>query len=106
MNSSERLVNVRLCLCVLAAVEEGPVFAMCMAGQGDQATLNQWICGLQQDNPILGQVPTLFRLEDGARELQAAAEPQSGQHRTGQEERPEEEPEAPEEEEESRRARG
>lgn len=55
------------CLC---AVDEGPVFAMCMTGQEDQATLNQWISGLQENNPILGQVPTLFRLDTGPREVQ------------------------------------
>ncbi|XP_029944317.1 evolutionarily conserved signaling intermediate in Toll pathway, mitochondrial [Salarias fasciatus] len=52
-------------------VDEGPVYAMCMAGQGDQATLNQWISGLQEQNPVLGRVPTLFRLQAGSRELQA-----------------------------------
>ncbi|KAF3697480.1 Evolutionarily conserved signaling intermediate in Toll pathway, mitochondrial Precursor [Channa argus] len=51
-------------------LDEGPVFAMCMTNHGDQATLNQWISGLQQNNPILGQVPTLFRLDAGPRELQ------------------------------------
>ncbi len=53
------------------AVEEGAVYAMCMAGQGDQATLSQWISGLQETCPILGQIPTVFRLESGPRELQA-----------------------------------
>lgn len=51
-------------------LDEGPVFAMCMTGQEDQATLNQWISGLQENNPILGQVPTLFRLDTGPREVQ------------------------------------
>ena len=60
------------------SVEEGPVFAMCMTSQGDQATLNQWISGLQQNNPILGEVPTLFRLDDGPRELQGTADTDSG----------------------------
>ncbi|KAM4714626.1 evolutionarily conserved signaling intermediate in Toll pathway, mitochondrial isoform 1-T2 [Anableps anableps] len=55
-------------------LDEGPVFAMCMTSQGDQATLNQWISGLQQNNPILGKVPTLFRLDAGTRELQGAAD--------------------------------
>lgn len=59
-------------------VEEGPVFAMCMTSQGDQATLNQWISGLQENNPILGHVPTLFRLEAGPRELQEAVDPDPG----------------------------
>ncbi|CAK6968631.1 evolutionarily conserved signaling intermediate in Toll pathway%2C mitochondrial [Scomber scombrus] len=52
-------------------LDEGPVFAMCMTSQGDQTVLNQWISGLQQTNPILGQVPTLFRLDAGPKELQA-----------------------------------
>ena len=65
-------------MCVVSPVDEGPVFAMCMTSQGDQATLNQWISGLQQNNPILGQVPTLFRLDAGPRELQGAAATESG----------------------------
>ncbi|KAM6909488.1 evolutionarily conserved signaling intermediate in Toll pathway, mitochondrial [Xenentodon cancila] len=59
-------------------LDEGPVFAMCMTAQGDQATLNNWISGLQQNNPILGEVPTLFRLDPGPRELQKAADAKSG----------------------------
>lgn len=57
-------------------VEDGPVYAMCMAGQSDQATLARWICGLQETNPILGRIPTVFRLESGPRELQNAADVQ------------------------------
>ncbi|XP_061105181.1 evolutionarily conserved signaling intermediate in Toll pathway, mitochondrial isoform X2 [Conger conger] len=57
-------------------VEEGPVFAMCMVGRGDQATLGQWISALQETNPVLGRTATLFRLESGPRELQSAAEPE------------------------------
>ncbi|KAK2913458.1 hypothetical protein Q8A67_001857 [Cirrhinus molitorella] len=57
-------------------VEEGPVYAMCMAGQGDQATLSQWISGLQETCPILGQIPTVFRLESGPRELQTSSDAQ------------------------------
>uniref|UniRef100_A0A2I3GW39 ECSIT signaling integrator n=1 Tax=Nomascus leucogenys TaxID=61853 RepID=A0A2I3GW39_NOMLE len=38
-------------------VEEGPVFAMCMAGAHDQATLAKWIQGLQETNPTLAQIP-------------------------------------------------
>ncbi|KAL7876148.1 hypothetical protein AOLI_G00111110 [Acnodon oligacanthus] len=55
-------------------VEEGPIYAMCMAGQSDQATLARWICGLQETNPVLGQIPTVFHLESGTRELQTAAD--------------------------------
>lgn len=58
------------------AVEEGLVYAMCMAGQGDQATLSQWISGLQETCPILGQIPTVFRLESGPRELQTSSDAQ------------------------------
>ncbi|KAM4536363.1 evolutionarily conserved signaling intermediate in Toll pathway, mitochondrial [Odontesthes bonariensis] len=58
-------------------LDEGPVLAICMTSQGDQATLNQWISGLQQNNPILGEVPTLFRLNAGPRELQGAADTDS-----------------------------
>lgn len=88
-------------------LDEGPVFAMCMTSQGDQAVLNQWISGLQQNNPILGQVPTLFRLDAGPQELQAAAaaDTESGHHRREdsehhrEERQTEEEPEVPEDEE-------
>uniref|UniRef100_A0A1A7Y159 Evolutionarily conserved signaling intermediate in Toll pathway, mitochondrial n=1 Tax=Iconisemion striatum TaxID=60296 RepID=A0A1A7Y159_9TELE len=55
-------------------LDEGPVFAMCMTSQGNQATLNQWISGLQQNNPILGQVPTLFRLDAGPQKPQGTAD--------------------------------
>lgn len=55
-----------------------------MTGRGDQATLNQWISGLQQNNPILGQIPTLFRLDAGPRELQSVADSDPGHgYRTG-----------------------
>ncbi|NXY52261.1 ECSIT protein, partial [Ceuthmochares aereus] len=47
------------------AVEEGPVFALCMAGAGDRRTLGKWIAGLQATNPVLGCTPVLFRLADG-----------------------------------------
>ncbi|XP_062849200.1 evolutionarily conserved signaling intermediate in Toll pathway, mitochondrial isoform X2 [Trichomycterus rosablanca] len=53
-------------------VVEGAVFAMCMTGQHDQATLAKWISGLQENNPMLGQIPTVFRLDSGLRELQRA----------------------------------
>ncbi|XP_074785983.1 evolutionarily conserved signaling intermediate in Toll pathway, mitochondrial isoform X2 [Athene noctua] len=46
-------------------VEEGPVFALCMAGAGDRHTLGKWITGLQETNPVLGHTPVIFRLEDG-----------------------------------------
>ncbi|XP_041097991.1 evolutionarily conserved signaling intermediate in Toll pathway, mitochondrial-like [Polyodon spathula] len=57
-------------------VEEGPVFALCMASSGDQATLGKWISGLQETNPILGRTPTVFRLNPGPREIQASSEPE------------------------------
>uniref|UniRef100_A0A3Q3X7W6 Evolutionarily conserved signaling intermediate in Toll pathway, mitochondrial n=1 Tax=Mola mola TaxID=94237 RepID=A0A3Q3X7W6_MOLML len=77
-------------------LDEGPIFAMCMTSQGDQATLNQWISGLQQNNPILGQVPTLLLLDAGSKR---ATDSESGhQHSTNpdnqrEEREPEEEPE-------------
>lgn len=90
-------------------LDEGPVFAMCMTSQGDQAALNQWISGLQENNPILGQVLTLFRLEAGAKELQGDTESdhhQSPDPETPREERqPEEEPQVIVEEE-PRRSQG
>ncbi|XP_063302021.1 evolutionarily conserved signaling intermediate in Toll pathway, mitochondrial [Pelobates fuscus] len=50
-------------------VNEGPVFAMCMASSGDERTLGKWIQGLQETNPILGKVPVLFRLISSPHEL-------------------------------------
>ncbi|XP_018429139.1 PREDICTED: evolutionarily conserved signaling intermediate in Toll pathway, mitochondrial [Nanorana parkeri] len=44
-------------------VEEGSVYGMCMAG--DEKLLTSWIQGLQETNPILGEVPVLFRLTTG-----------------------------------------
>ncbi|KAM6389946.1 evolutionarily conserved signaling intermediate in Toll pathway, mitochondrial [Rhynochetos jubatus] len=46
-------------------VEEGPVFALCVAGAGDRRTLGKWIAGLQEANPVLGRTAVLFRLGDG-----------------------------------------
>ncbi|KAM6100919.1 evolutionarily conserved signaling intermediate in Toll pathway, mitochondrial [Pterocles gutturalis] len=46
-------------------VEEGPVFALCMAGAGDRRTLGKWITGLQEANPVLGHTPVIFRLQEG-----------------------------------------
>lgn len=92
-------------------LDEGPVFAMCMTSQGDQATLNQWISSLQQNNPVLGQTPTLFRLEAGSKELQGTAETESGHHYGAdsaaqrEERQPEENPEVIMEEE-PRRSQG
>lgn len=92
-------------------LDEGPVFAMCMTSQGDQATLNQWISGLQQSNPILGQIPTLFRLDTGSRELRGVADAESAGHRWFHPEIQREEPNPGEEdeatvEEEPRRSQG
>lgn len=55
-------------------VEEGPVFALCMAGTGDQATLAKWVSGLQQVNPVLGRAPVIFCLNSGPHELQTTTE--------------------------------
>ncbi|XP_014720959.1 evolutionarily conserved signaling intermediate in Toll pathway, mitochondrial [Equus asinus] len=56
-------------------VEEGPVFAICMAGAHDQATLAKWIQGLQETNPALAEIPVVFRLAGSTGELLA---PSSG----------------------------
>lgn len=69
---------VRLCVC---SVDEGPVFAMCMAGRGDRATLGQWISDLQRDNPVLGRVPTLFRLDPGPQHLQGGGDDEESDRR-------------------------
>lgn len=55
-------------------VEEGPVFAICMAGAHDQSTLASWIQGLQETNPALAQIPVVFRLSGAAGELQGSSE--------------------------------
>lgn len=65
-------------LSVLYLGDEGPVFAMCMTGQGDEATLNHWISGLQEKNAVLGQVPTLFLLKGGTTELQTSSDKDPG----------------------------
>lgn len=78
---------------------------MCMTSQGDQAVLNQWVSGLQQNNPILGRVPTLFRLEQGPRELQGAHKTKSDhQHRPDPQTQREEEEDEVSVEEEPRRS--
>ncbi|KAM9827649.1 evolutionarily conserved signaling intermediate in Toll pathway, mitochondrial [Neosynchiropus ocellatus] len=68
-------------------LDEGPIFSMCMTGQGDESTLNQWISGLQETNPILGQIPTLFRLNSGPRELQGATDSDQKQQQQQQQQR-------------------
>ncbi|XP_054457638.1 evolutionarily conserved signaling intermediate in Toll pathway, mitochondrial [Anoplopoma fimbria] len=86
-------------------LDEGSVFAMCMTSQGDQTVLNQWVSGLQENNPILGRVPTLFRLDAGPRELQEAADTDSAHHHgpepetQTEERRPQEDPDVTVEEE-------
>ncbi|XP_032321618.1 evolutionarily conserved signaling intermediate in Toll pathway, mitochondrial isoform X2 [Camelus ferus] len=54
-------------------VEEGPVFAICMTGAHDQATLAKWIQGLQETNPALAQIPVVFRLAGSSGELLASS---------------------------------
>ncbi|OBS79431.1 hypothetical protein A6R68_18182 [Neotoma lepida] len=71
-------------------VTEGPIFAMCIAGAHDQATLVKWIQGLQETNPALAQVPVVFRLARSTGELLTTSrlEEQSPPHSSpkGQEE--------------------
>uniref|UniRef100_A0A8D1B484 Evolutionarily conserved signaling intermediate in Toll pathway, mitochondrial n=1 Tax=Sus scrofa TaxID=9823 RepID=A0A8D1B484_PIG len=59
-------------------VEEGPVFAICMAGAHDQATLAKWIQGLQETNPALARIPVVFRLAGSAGELLASSSGRGG----------------------------
>ncbi|XP_075438055.1 evolutionarily conserved signaling intermediate in Toll pathway, mitochondrial [Ascaphus truei] len=68
-------------------VEEGPIFAMCMTGSGDERTLGMWIRGLQVASPVLTRTPVLFRLSSGPRELGPAAERE--REPQGEEEEPE-----------------
>lgn len=72
----------------ICPVVEGPVYAMCMTEQGDQATLAKWISGLQENNPILGKVPTVFRLESGFGELEKV---ENVHHDSGQNQQPKDE---------------
>ncbi|XP_006905902.1 evolutionarily conserved signaling intermediate in Toll pathway, mitochondrial [Pteropus alecto] len=74
-------------------VEEGPIFAICMAGAHDQATLAKWIQGLQETNPALAQIPVVFRLAASTGELLASS--------SGQEEPSPPPPEGQEEEEDN-----
>ncbi|XP_032067441.1 evolutionarily conserved signaling intermediate in Toll pathway, mitochondrial [Thamnophis elegans] len=55
-------------------VKEGPVFAMCMVGAEDKATLAKWIVGLQETNPILHDITVIFRLTHSPQELQCNQE--------------------------------
>ncbi|XP_007423097.1 evolutionarily conserved signaling intermediate in Toll pathway, mitochondrial [Python bivittatus] len=55
-------------------VEEGPVFAMCMAGAENKATLAKWIVSLQETNPILHDIVVIFRLTHSTQELQSNEE--------------------------------
>ncbi|KAM5238037.1 evolutionarily conserved signaling intermediate in Toll pathway, mitochondrial [Ctenodactylus gundi] len=61
-------------------VEEGPVFAMCVAGAHDQVTLAKWIQGLQETNPALAQIPVLFRLAGSTREVLTSRPSEPSQH--------------------------
>lgn len=54
-------------------VEEGPVFAICIAGAHDQETLAKWIQGLQEANPALARIPVVFRLAGSSGELRTAS---------------------------------
>lgn len=74
-------------------VEEGPVFAICVAGAHDQVTLAKWIQGLQETNPALAQIPVVFRLGGSTGELLVPS--------SGLEESPMSPPEGKEEEEDS-----
>lgn len=58
----------------LPTVEEGPVFAICVAGAHDQATLAKWIQGLQETNPALARIPVVFRLSGSSGELLASSD--------------------------------
>ncbi|XP_008283406.1 evolutionarily conserved signaling intermediate in Toll pathway, mitochondrial [Stegastes partitus] len=78
-------------------LEDGPVFAMCMTSKGDQATLNQWISGIQENNPILGEVPTLFRLDVGSQLLQGVADTESNHSNQSHDETQGQEPQPGEE---------
>ncbi|KAM6169087.1 evolutionarily conserved signaling intermediate in Toll pathway, mitochondrial [Erethizon dorsatum] len=69
-------------------VEEGPVFAICVAGAHDQDTLAKWIQGLQETNPALARTPVVFRLAGSTGELLTASglEDSHQSRREGQEE--------------------
>ncbi|XP_075711579.1 evolutionarily conserved signaling intermediate in Toll pathway, mitochondrial [Rhinoderma darwinii] len=67
-------------------VEEGQIYAMCMSGSGDERALGKWIQCLQETNPVLGQLPVLFRLTSGPREVQEAESPKEEEARRSTEE--------------------
>lgn len=58
---------------LFSPVAEGPVFAMCIAGARDQATLARWVQGLQETNPTLASIPVLFRLASSTTEPLASS---------------------------------
>uniref|UniRef100_A0A6B2F8B7 Evolutionarily conserved signaling intermediate in Toll pathway, mitochondrial n=1 Tax=Bothriechis nubestris TaxID=1766655 RepID=A0A6B2F8B7_9SAUR len=63
-------------------VKEGPVFAMCMVGAENKATLAKWIVGLQETNPILHDTVVIFRLTHSPQELQCNQELEDDNART------------------------
>ncbi|XP_063150489.1 evolutionarily conserved signaling intermediate in Toll pathway, mitochondrial [Candoia aspera] len=63
-------------------VEEGPVFAMCMAGAESKVTLAKWIVSLQETNPILHDIAVIFRLTSSTQELQPNKEIEEDNART------------------------
>ncbi|XP_058024500.1 evolutionarily conserved signaling intermediate in Toll pathway, mitochondrial isoform X1 [Ahaetulla prasina] len=63
-------------------VKEGPVFAMCMVGAENKATLAKWIVGLQKTNPILHDITVIFRLMHSPQELQCNEETEGDNART------------------------
>ncbi|XP_070597738.1 evolutionarily conserved signaling intermediate in Toll pathway, mitochondrial isoform X2 [Erythrolamprus reginae] len=63
-------------------VKEGPVFAMCMVGAENKATLAKWIVGLQETNPILHDITVIFRLTHSPQELQCNEEIEGDNART------------------------
>ncbi|XP_077118046.1 evolutionarily conserved signaling intermediate in Toll pathway, mitochondrial [Ranitomeya variabilis] len=63
-------------------VEEGSVYAMCMAGSGDERALGKWIQCLQETNPILAQLPVLFRLTSGPQEVSLPSQEEAASHKT------------------------
>lgn len=56
--------------------EEGIIFALCASGTSSKDSLLSWIRHLEKDgNPALGEIPIVFTLKSGEKEVAIVNEP-------------------------------
>ncbi|TRY58722.1 hypothetical protein DNTS_001272, partial [Danionella cerebrum] len=70
-------------------VENDLVYAMCMVGKGDEVTLSKWISGLQESCPVLGQIPTVFRIQSMNSSSDIHEKPEQSEPNQNEEKEPE-----------------